>query len=109
MRDEYYFPEPMDLGVLKPHVFESAEAVLAPSLPGHRSDTSSCPALYNFLVAADALVPGPTGGRLRSARGLQHFLSGEPSSSSVLFAADFRFRLGGGEWVRKEEWPGDQF
>ena len=108
-RDEHYLHEPMDLGVLKPHVFESAEAVLAPSLPHHRSDTSSCPALYNFLVAADALVPGPTGGRLRSASGLRHFLSGEPSSSSVLFAADFRFRLGGGEWVRKEEWPGDQF
>ena len=109
VRDEYYFPEPMDLGVLKPHVFESAEAVLAPSLPGHRSDTSSCPALYNFLVAADALVPGPTGGRLRSASGLRDFLSGEPSKSSVLFAADFRFRLGGGKWVQKEEWPGDQF
>ena len=31
-RDEHYLHEPMDLGVLKPHVFESAEAVLAPSL-----------------------------------------------------------------------------
>ena len=108
-RDQYYFRRPMDLGVLKPLVFESAEAVLAPSLPHHRSSTSSCPALYNFLVAADALVPGPTGRRLRSASGLRDFLSGDASHSSVLFAADFRFRLGGGEWVRKEEWPGDQF
>ena len=108
-RNEHYFAKPMDLGVLQPHVFKSAEAVLAPLLPGRRSSTSSCPALYNFLVAADALVPGPTGGRLRHATGLRDFLSGEPSRSSVLFAADFRFRLGGGDWVHKEEWPGDQF
>ena len=108
-RDEHYFAKPMDLGVLQPHVFKSAEAVLAPLLPGRRSSTSSCPALYNFLVAADALVPGPTGGRLRNAAGLKDFLSGKPSKSSVLFAADFRFRLGGGKWVQKEEWPGDQF
>lgn len=108
-RDEHYLPKPMVLGVLQPHVFESAEAVLAPSLPSHRSSKSSCPALYNFLVAADALVPGPTGGRLRHPRGLLQFLSGEPSASSVLFAADFRFRLDGGDWVQKEEWPGDQF
>jgi len=111
VRDEHYLPAPIDLGVLPSHVFgrAGAEAVLAPSLPGNRGSTSSWPALYNFLVAADALVPGPTGGRLRNAAGLDDFLSGKPSCSSVLFAADFRFRLGGGKWVQKEEWPGDQF
>ena len=40
---------------------------------------------------------------------MRDFLSGDASHSSVLFAADFRFRLGGGKWVQKEEWPGDQF
>ena len=101
--------EPMDLGVLHPTVLLPRCCCRPRAVASGCRSTSSCPELYNFLVAADTLVPGPTGGRLRSADGLRHFLSGEPSRSSVFFAGDFRFRLGGGEWVRKEEWPGDQF
>ena len=46
---------------------------------------------------------------VRDHRSAQSFLSGESSRSSVLFAGDFRFRLDGGEWDEREEWPGSKF
>lgn len=96
-RDGEYLAAPIVIGVIPPAVFGAWRSVLG--------DDSPCPALRDFLVAADDIAIGPFGGRDLEPI-LRNLLSGDPGRTSVLFAGDLAWRLGDEPWTEKwEPWP----